>query len=142
MAAFAGALGTAAAIYVLTWKGGVDTDRLILVGIGVGAVVVAGTTYLTVRFPLELVRPAEFWLMGSLCGSTWRDVVILLVVLAVVPAHCRLALPGRCAPCSSATTSLAASASRWNDFAWASLPSAARWPRFPSPLPDRSPSWP
>ena len=96
VAAFAGALGTAGAIYALTWRGGVDTDRLILVGIGVGAVVAAGTTYLTVRFPLQIVRPAEFWLMGSLGGSTWRDVLILLVAAgALVPPTVLFARPLR-----------------------------------------------
>jgi iron complex transport system permease protein len=96
LAAFAGALVTAGAIYLLAWKRGVDTDRLILVGIGVGAAVVAGVTFLTVRFPIEIVRPAEFWLMGSLNGSTWRDVVTLLSAAAVlVPSALLLARPLR-----------------------------------------------
>ncbi|MGH2617629.1 MAG: FecCD family ABC transporter permease [Thermomicrobiales bacterium] len=96
LAAFAGSLITAALIYVLAWKRGVDTDRLILVGIGVGAVVVAGVTFLTVRYPVEIVRPAEFWLMGSLSGSTWRDVITLLVgALVLVPSALVLARPLR-----------------------------------------------
>jgi iron complex transport system permease protein len=84
VAAFIGAVTTAAAIYALTWKSGVDTDRLILVGIGVGAALSAGITFLTVKFPVEIVRPAEFWLMGSLTGSNWRDVVVLAVTVAVL----------------------------------------------------------
>lgn len=96
IAAFAGAVLTAAIIYTLTWKRGVDTDRLILVGIGVGAAVAAGITYLTVRFPVEIVRPAEFWLMGSLTGSNWRDVVSLLITAALlVPLAIILARPLR-----------------------------------------------
>jgi iron complex transport system permease protein len=82
VAAFIGAVTTAAAIYTLTWKSGVDTDRLILVGIGVGAALSAGITFLTVKFPVEIVRPAEFWLMGSLTGR--RDVVVLAVTVAVL----------------------------------------------------------
>lgn len=84
IAAFIGAVTTAAVIYLLTWKGGVDTDRMILVGIGVGAAISAGITFLTVKFPVEIVRPAEFWLMGSLTGSNWRDVTVLLVTVAVL----------------------------------------------------------
>ena len=84
IAAFIGAVTTAALIYALTWKGGVDTDRLILVGIGIGAAIGAGITFLTVKFPVEIVRPAEFWLMGSLTGSNWRDVTVLLVTVAVL----------------------------------------------------------
>ncbi len=96
LAAFAGAVLTAAIIYVLTWKRGVDTDRLILVGIGVGAAVAAGITFLTVRYPVEIVRPAEFWLMGSLTGSSWRDVTTLLIAAAIlVPAAVLLARPLR-----------------------------------------------
>ena len=83
-AAFIGAVTTAALIYALTWKGGVDTDRLILVGIGIGAAIGAGITFLTVKFPVEIVRPAEFWLMGSLTGSNWRDVTVLLVTVSVL----------------------------------------------------------
>jgi iron complex transport system permease protein len=96
LAAFAGALIVAGTIYALTWKRGVDTDRLILVGIGVGAAVTAGITFLTVRYPVEIVRPAEFWLMGSLTGSSWRDVLTLLAAAAVlVPCAVLLARPLR-----------------------------------------------
>lgn len=96
LAAFAGALVTAGAIYVLAWKRGIDTDRLILIGIGVGAAVAAGITFLTVRYPIEIVRPAEFWLMGSLSGSTWRDVTTLLIAaLLLVPSALLLARPLR-----------------------------------------------
>lgn len=84
IAAFIGALTTAAVIYLLTWKSGVDTDRLILVGIGVGATIGAGITFLTVKFPVEIVRPAQFWLMGSLSGSNWRDVLVVLGTVAVL----------------------------------------------------------
>jgi len=48
----------AATIYLLSWKGGVSPNRLILVGTGVWAVMAAGPTFLTVRFPIERVRPA------------------------------------------------------------------------------------
>jgi iron complex transport system permease protein len=83
LAAFIGALLTAALIYVMTWKGGISPERMILVGIGTQAVMAAGTTYITVRFPVEVVRPAVAWTMGSIYGSTWSDVVVLLLFLAV-----------------------------------------------------------
>lgn len=82
--AFAGALVTAAVIYVLTWKGGISPDRLILVGIGAGAALAAGTTYLTVAFPIEQVRPAIVWSMGSIYGSDWGDVQLLAICLAIL----------------------------------------------------------
>lgn len=92
LAAFAGAIITSTVIYVLTWKKGVDTDRLILVGIGIGAAVGAGITFIMVKFPVEIVRPAEFWMMGSLTGSTWRDVATMLASsLILIPTAMVLA---------------------------------------------------
>jgi iron-siderophore transport system permease protein len=91
-AAFAGALIAAAAIYALAWRGGVEPDRMILVGIGVGAALTAAVTLLTVRYPAEVVRPAEHWLMGSLSGSVWSDAcIVLAAALLFVPAALLLA---------------------------------------------------
>lgn len=84
LAAFAGAALTAAAIYVLSWKRGISANRLILVGIGVGAAVSAWTTFFVIRYPVEIVRPAQVWTMGSLYGGDWRDVRTLLFTLIVL----------------------------------------------------------
>lgn len=84
LAAFTGATVTAAIIYTLSWKGGISTNRLILVGIGVGAVVSSGSTYMTVKFPIEQARPAIVWTMGSIYGSEWADVWLLGGVLAAM----------------------------------------------------------
>ena len=94
--AFAGAILTATVVYGLSWKGGIAPSRLILVGIGVGACLSAGVTYVTVRFPIEQVRPAIVWTMGSISGSNWYDVKILLVAMAVLmPAAIILSWPLR-----------------------------------------------
>jgi iron complex transport system permease protein len=84
IAAFVGAIVTAAAIYALSWKKGVNMNRLILVGIGVGSILSAGITYMTVKFPLEITRPAMVWAMGSIYASNRRDVVVLSVALVVL----------------------------------------------------------
>lgn len=84
VAAFAGAVMAAMSIYALSWKNGISMNRLILVGIGVGAVVSAGSTYLTVKFPIEIVRPAVVWSMGSFYATTWEDVVLLAITLTVL----------------------------------------------------------
>ena len=81
--AFVGAVSTAAAIYLLSWKGGIAPDRLILVGIGIGAALAAWTTFMLARFPIDLARPAEVWTLGSVYGSSWTDVRWLLVGLLV-----------------------------------------------------------
>ena len=95
-AAFAGAVVTAALVYVLSWTSGISANRLILVGIGVGATLSAGTTFLTVRYPVEVVRPAIVWSIGSLFGSDWGDVKVLLATTLVLgPAAIALMWPLR-----------------------------------------------
>jgi iron complex transport system permease protein len=84
LAAFGGAVLTATVIYALSWKRGVSMDRLILVGIGVGSILGAGITYMTVKFPIEITRPAIVWSMGSIYGSQWRDVRLLVFTLAIM----------------------------------------------------------
>lgn len=84
VAAFFGAVLTAALVYGLSWKKGISDSRLILVGIGMGATLSAGTTFLTVRYPVELVRPAIVWSIGSLFGSDWGDVRILLAATFIL----------------------------------------------------------
>jgi iron complex transport system permease protein len=83
LGAFLGALLTAAAIFALTWKDGIAPERMILVGIGMQAALAAGTTYITVRFPVEVVRPAVAWTMGSIYAATWSDVLVLALFLAL-----------------------------------------------------------
>lgn len=84
LAAFAGAVVAAAIIYAVSWKGGIVPSRLILVGIGVGAFVSAATTWVTLQFPIEKIRPAIVWTMGSVYGSTWGDVRLLLISVIVL----------------------------------------------------------
>jgi iron complex transport system permease protein len=77
LAAFLGAITTAALIYAFSWKGGIVPSRLILVGIGFGAFLSAATTWVTLQFPIEQIRPAIVWTMGSVYGSTWGDVRLI-----------------------------------------------------------------
>lgn len=84
LAAFTGAVMTAMTIYLLSWKGGIAPGRLILVGIGISAIVGAGTSFVLVKFPIDLVRPAIVWSMGSIYGSTWSDLVVPAIVIAVL----------------------------------------------------------
>ncbi len=96
LAAFAGATGAAGLIYVLSWKRGISANRLILVGIGVGAAASAWTTFFLVRYPLEVVRPAQVWTMGSLYGNTWGDVrTLLFTVVPLIPVAIALTWPLR-----------------------------------------------
>lgn len=81
--ALAGAGIAAMMVYLLSWKGGIAPERLVLVGIGIGAAMTALTTLLLVRSPVQLARPAEVWTMGSVYGSSWHDVRWLVATLLI-----------------------------------------------------------
>lgn len=96
LAAFLGAIITATVIYLLSWRNGASPDRMILVGIGVGSMTSAVTALILVRYPLEQIRPAVVWTMGSIYGSTWSDVKITgLVILLTLPVAIVLMQPLR-----------------------------------------------
>ena len=85
--AAAGGLVTAAVVYGLAWRGGVDGYRLILVGIGATASLTGITDYLLVKAQLTQAAAASQWLVGSLAGVSWtsvRPVLMSLVVLLPV----------------------------------------------------------
>jgi iron complex transport system permease protein len=92
--ALGGALVAAMAIYVLAWKQGVSPYRLVLIGIGLGAMLVAATQYLLTRAEIFEAQRAVVWLTGSLNGRGWshvRTIGAALVVLVPVV----VALAGR-----------------------------------------------
>jgi iron complex transport system permease protein len=83
MAAAVGALATFALVYALAWRGGLNSDRLVLVGIGVWYGTAALTTLLIVRSnPWDTPRIFT-WLSGSTYGRSWEQVLPVIVALAV-----------------------------------------------------------
>lgn len=83
MAAAVGALAAFALVYALAWRGGLNSDRLVLVGVGVWFGTTALTTLLIVRAnPWDTPRIFT-WLSGSTYGRTWGQVWPVLVALAV-----------------------------------------------------------
>jgi iron complex transport system permease protein len=96
LGAFAGSLLTATAIYLLAYKRGVSSYRLVLVGIGIGAVLNAVTSYLLTRAEIYDAQRATVWLTGSLNGRGWEHVRPVALAMAVlVPAVLLLARPLR-----------------------------------------------
>jgi iron-siderophore transport system permease protein len=90
--ALAGAVLSAVLMYVLAWRRGVSSYRLILVGIGIAAVATSLTSYLLTRSRVESAQQAMVWLTGSLNGRDWNDVRYLAVAgLVLVPALLLLA---------------------------------------------------
>ncbi|MCL2533895.1 MAG: iron chelate uptake ABC transporter family permease subunit [Nocardiaceae bacterium] len=84
LAALVGGLVTAAAIYLLAWRRGVDGFRLVLIGIGANAMLVAITHWLLISADINDVSRAKVWLNGSLNGAGWAQVWPVAIALAVV----------------------------------------------------------
>lgn len=82
--ALAGALVTAAAIWLLAWRRGVEPFRLVLVGIAVSAILHAWILLLMVTANVRDVAAARVWLSGSLANTMWPDLRPPLLALAVV----------------------------------------------------------
>jgi iron complex transport system permease protein len=79
-----GGLATAGLIYLIAWQHGVSPYRVVLVGIGVGAVMTAIMSYLFTRARLVEVQQAVTWLTGSLNGVQMKDAGLLAVEVAVL----------------------------------------------------------
>ncbi|MBA8814251.1 FecCD family ABC transporter permease [Frigoribacterium faeni] len=84
VAAVLGALVTSALVYGLSWRGGIDSYRLILIGIGMTASLGGLTSYLVARAQITEAAAATQWLVGSLSGMSWSSVWPAVVVLAVI----------------------------------------------------------
>ncbi|MFF4855146.1 FecCD family ABC transporter permease [Streptomyces rubiginosohelvolus] len=83
LAAVAGSLVLLAAVYALSLRGGLNTYRLVLVGIGLSGVCTAYTNYLFSVADQHSIAVAMRWLIGSVNGVDWTGVSTLAIGLAV-----------------------------------------------------------
>lgn len=83
LAAFTGAFISALIVYSLAWKNSSSPIRLILVGVGVGAIASAFTSLMITFGNIYDVGQALVWLAGSVYGRTWEHVQALLPWLVV-----------------------------------------------------------
>ncbi len=84
VAALVAALATALGIYLLSFRHGFAGTRLILIGIGVGAMLDSVVSYTLSRAAAWDMQSALQWLTGSLNGATWERVTPLAVACAVL----------------------------------------------------------
>lgn len=87
---FAGGLLTAAVVYLLAYRGGMQGFRMILVGIAISAVLGSVNTWLMLRADLQVAMSAAAWGSGSLAGVVWSQLLgagalIVLLTLLLVP---------------------------------------------------------
>ncbi|MEW1637733.1 iron chelate uptake ABC transporter family permease subunit [Streptomyces sp. NPDC093801] len=84
LGAVVGGVLTGAVVYLLAYKKGIHGYRLVLVGIGASAVLVAVIQYLIAKAQLVEATRAMVWLTGSLAGRDWAQVWPLLITCAVL----------------------------------------------------------
>ncbi len=84
--ALLGGIAAAALVYLLAWRQGIVGFRLIIVGIGIGAVLSALNSWLIISASLESAMSAALWGAGSLNGITWSkgQPALVLVPLTIV----------------------------------------------------------
>jgi iron complex transport system permease protein len=86
VAAMSGAAVVATALYMLAWKRGVTPVRLILVGVGMSALMSAGTTMMIMFSPRNDAGQAYLWLTGSIYATSWENVLTVLPwTVALIP---------------------------------------------------------
>ncbi|GAA2582329.1 iron ABC transporter permease [Actinomadura fulvescens] len=86
-AAFATSILSVLAVYALAQRGGRLLDsRLVLIGVAVGYLCSAATTYLQLQVNPTELHGLMFWLMGSVAGATWSDLGVPAAVIAACTA--------------------------------------------------------
>ena len=85
--AMAGGVITGLVVYWLAWRKGVETFRLIIVGIAIRALLIGTNTWLIINASLESSLTAGLWSAGSLNGVSWQKslpAMVLIVGAAVL----------------------------------------------------------
>ncbi|MFQ5968031.1 MAG: FecCD family ABC transporter permease [Acidimicrobiia bacterium] len=75
---------TGFAVRRLARRASIDPTRIILSGVALGAALSAWVGFVVFAANRATVPPIEFWLLGSLTGSTWRALGTAVVFLAVM----------------------------------------------------------
>lgn len=83
-AAFAGGLAATLVVYrVASRDGRTDVASMLLAGIAVNAIAAAGIGCLIFVSDDQQIRDLNFWLLGSLGGAMWSEVVPIAPIIAV-----------------------------------------------------------
>lgn len=107
LAAMAGGIATSLIVWLLAWRNGIETFRLIIIGIGIRAMLVAFNTWLLLQASLETALTAGLWNAGSLNGLTWAKtwpsaplIIVMLTGAALLVRRMRLLEMGDDSACA------------------------------------------
>lgn len=84
LGAVAGGVVTALVVFVLALNRGSHGFRLVLIGIGIGALLAGVNSWLITRSQLYDAQSAAVWLIGNLAGRGWGHVQLLAPALLVL----------------------------------------------------------
>ncbi|TYR80052.1 iron ABC transporter permease [Priestia megaterium] len=84
VSAFLGALVVAVLLYVFAWRNGVSPITLVLIGIGLTALTKSMTTMFMLMGPIYRASQANIWITGTVYGSSWDNVYVLVPVTVVL----------------------------------------------------------
>lgn len=76
--ALCGALFGAFLIYILAWKDGISSSRLLLIGIGINIAFTSILTIFQLKFTTQEFNRVMAWTSGSIWGSSWKYVIAVL----------------------------------------------------------------
>jgi len=82
--ALIGGLLTAAVVYALSYRNGLAGYRLIVVGIGIGAVLNSVNQWIVIKLDYHTAVTAAVWQQGTLNGLSWTQVLPMTVCLTVL----------------------------------------------------------
>ncbi|WP_405374108.1 MULTISPECIES: FecCD family ABC transporter permease [unclassified Microbacterium] len=86
-AAFVGALGLLALVFAFAQRSGAFTDmRLVLSGVALGYVAMAGTSFAQLHAEPGEIRGILFWMMGSVAGARWDSQLLPAATLLLTGA--------------------------------------------------------
>ncbi|MGI5186966.1 iron ABC transporter permease [Promicromonospora sp. CA-289599] len=83
VAAVVGGLLAFGVVYLLAWRGGLHADRLVLIGIGLGYLTTALTTFLLLNSDPWNTPRIYTWLSGTTYGRDFSQVLPVIIVLAL-----------------------------------------------------------
>ena len=84
--ALCGAVFGAFLIYALAWKNGINSSRLLLIGIGINTAFTSILTIFQLRFTTQEFNRVMAWTSGSIWGASWKYVLAVLPFILIFMA--------------------------------------------------------
>ena len=82
--ALSGAIFGAFLIYILAWKNGINSSRLLLVGIGINIAFTSILTIFQLKFTTQEFNRVMAWTNGSIWGASWKYVLAILPFVLII----------------------------------------------------------